>query len=119
MEAALTLAKRGFNTVLFEEQDKLGGTANLAAIHPNEQHTPEVPLVSEVPLVCGQKKDPPGSFFIEQHTPEVPLAAQASSPAQISVGFPPSFMPIATSATRTTTWIAIAGIVPSTPNATL
>ena len=113
MEAALTLAKRGFNTVLFEEQDKLGGTANLAAIHPNEQHTPEVPLV------CGQKKDPPGSFFIEQHTPEVPLAAQASSLAQISVGFPPSLMPIATSATRTTTWIAIAGIVPSTPNATL
>ena len=36
MEAALTLAKRGFNTVLFEEEDKLGGTANLAAIPPNK-----------------------------------------------------------------------------------
>ena len=90
MEAALTLAKREFNTVLFEEQDKLGGTANLAAIHPNEQHTPEVPL-----------------------------AAHASSPAQMSVGFPPSLMPTATSAARTTTWIAIAGTVPSTPKATL
>ena len=56
MEAALTLAKRGFNTVLFEEQDKLGGTANLAAIHPNEQHTPEVPLV-------WTKKGPSGVLF--------------------------------------------------------
>ena len=36
MEAALTLAKRGFDTVLFEAQDKLGGTANLAAIPPNK-----------------------------------------------------------------------------------
>ena len=36
MEAALTLAKRGFNTVLFEAEDKLGGTANLAAIPPNK-----------------------------------------------------------------------------------
>ncbi len=36
MEAALTLAKRGFRTVLFEAQDKLGGTANLAAIPPNK-----------------------------------------------------------------------------------
>ena len=36
MEAALTLAKRGFNTVLLEAQDKLGGTANLAAIPPNK-----------------------------------------------------------------------------------
>ena len=36
MEAALTLAKRGFNTILLEEQDKLGGTANLAAIPPNK-----------------------------------------------------------------------------------
>ena len=36
MEAALTLAKRGFNTVLLEAQDKLGRTANLAAIPPNK-----------------------------------------------------------------------------------
>ena len=36
MEAALTLAKRGFKTVLFEAQEKLGGTANLAAIPPNK-----------------------------------------------------------------------------------
>ena len=36
MEAALTLAKRGFNTILFEAADKLGGTANLAAIPPNK-----------------------------------------------------------------------------------
>ncbi len=36
MEAALTLAKRGFRTVLFEAQEKLGGTANLAAIPPNK-----------------------------------------------------------------------------------
>ena len=32
----LTLAKRGFDTILFEAQDKLGGTANLAAIPPNK-----------------------------------------------------------------------------------
>ena len=37
MEAALTLAKRGFKTILFEAQDKLGGTANLAAIPPNKE----------------------------------------------------------------------------------
>ncbi len=36
MEAALTLAKRGFRTVLFEAQEKLGGIANLAAIPPNK-----------------------------------------------------------------------------------
>lgn len=36
MEAALTLAKRGFKTVLFEEADRLGGTVNLAAIPPNK-----------------------------------------------------------------------------------
>ena len=36
MEAALTLAKRGFETTLFEAADKLGGTANLAAIPPNK-----------------------------------------------------------------------------------
>ncbi len=36
MEAALTLAKRGFKTVLFEAEDKLGGTANLAALPPNK-----------------------------------------------------------------------------------
>ena len=37
MEAALTLAKRCFKVVLFECADKLGGTANLAAIPPNKQ----------------------------------------------------------------------------------
>ncbi len=36
MEAALVLAKRGFRTILFEAQDKLGGTVNLAAIPPNK-----------------------------------------------------------------------------------
>lgn len=36
MEAALTLAKRGFKVVLFEKGGKLGGTANLAAIPPNK-----------------------------------------------------------------------------------
>ncbi|MBR0342960.1 MAG: FAD-dependent oxidoreductase [Oscillospiraceae bacterium] len=36
MEAALTLAKRGFKVALFEKSDKLGGTANLAAIPPNK-----------------------------------------------------------------------------------
>ena len=36
MEAALTLAKRKFHTVLFEAEGKLGGTANLAAIPPNK-----------------------------------------------------------------------------------
>ncbi len=37
MEAALTLAKRGFKTILYESQDKLGGTANLAALPPNKE----------------------------------------------------------------------------------
>lgn len=37
MEAALTMGKRGFNTILFEASDKLGGTANLAAIPPNKE----------------------------------------------------------------------------------
>ena len=37
MEAALTLAKRGFSTILFEAADKLGGTVNLAAIPPNKE----------------------------------------------------------------------------------
>ena len=34
MQAALTLAKREFKVVLFEKEDKLGGTVNLAAIPP-------------------------------------------------------------------------------------
>ncbi len=34
MQAALTLAKRDFKVVLFEKEDKLGGTVNLAAIPP-------------------------------------------------------------------------------------
>ena len=37
MEAALTLAKRGFNAILFEAKEKLGGTVNLAAVPPNKQ----------------------------------------------------------------------------------
>ena len=36
MEAALTLAKRGFDTTLYEASDKLGGTVNLAAIPPHK-----------------------------------------------------------------------------------
>ena len=36
MEAALTLAKRGFETILFEASDQLGGTARVAAIPPNK-----------------------------------------------------------------------------------
>ena len=36
MEAALTLAKRGFETTLFEASEKLGGTVNLAAIPPHK-----------------------------------------------------------------------------------
>ncbi len=36
MESALVLAKRGFRTILFEAEDKLGGTVNLAAIPPNK-----------------------------------------------------------------------------------
>ena len=56
---------------------------------------------------------------IAKSYPRGPIADQVSSPAQISVGFPPSFMPTATSATRTTAWTVIAGTVPSTPKATL
>ena len=37
MEAALTLAKRGFRTVLFEAQERLGGTVNIAAVPPNKE----------------------------------------------------------------------------------
>ena len=37
MEAALTLAKRGFETILFEASDTLGGTAKLAAIPPHKE----------------------------------------------------------------------------------
>ena len=36
MEAALVLAKRGFKTMLYEAKDRLGGTANLAAIPPHK-----------------------------------------------------------------------------------
>ena len=36
MEAALTLAKRGFKTVLFESGPALGGTARLAAVPPHK-----------------------------------------------------------------------------------
>lgn len=37
MEAALTLAKRGFHAVLFEEHEHLGGTVNLAAVPPHKE----------------------------------------------------------------------------------
>ena len=36
MQAALTLAKRGFRPVIFEASDKAGGTVNLAAVPPNK-----------------------------------------------------------------------------------
>ena len=36
MQAAAVLAKRGFKVVLFEAENHLGGTANLAAIPPNK-----------------------------------------------------------------------------------
>lgn len=36
MQAALVLAKRGFRPYLFEANDKLGGTVNLAALPPNK-----------------------------------------------------------------------------------
>ncbi|MBQ1506278.1 MAG: FAD-dependent oxidoreductase [Erysipelotrichales bacterium] len=36
MEAALTLAKRGFRTVLYEAKKELGGTVNLAAVPPHK-----------------------------------------------------------------------------------
>ena len=36
MQAALTLAKRGFKPVIFEASDKVGGTVNLAAVPPNK-----------------------------------------------------------------------------------
>ena len=50
MEAALTLAKRGFNTILFEEKDRLGGTANLAAIPPNKEMITEFVQTMEAQL---------------------------------------------------------------------
>jgi 2,4-dienoyl-CoA reductase-like NADH-dependent reductase (Old Yellow Enzyme family)/thioredoxin reductase len=36
MEAAVVLAKRGFHTVLFEKDDRLGGTVNQAAVPPHK-----------------------------------------------------------------------------------
>jgi len=36
MQAALTLAKRGFRPVIFEASDKAGGTVNLATVPPNK-----------------------------------------------------------------------------------
>ena len=50
MEAALTLAKRGFGTVLFEADHKLGGTANLAAIPPNKSMIAEFVETMEAQL---------------------------------------------------------------------
>ena len=50
MEAALTLAKRGFSTILFESADKLGGTVNLAAIPPNKEMLAEFVETMEAQL---------------------------------------------------------------------
>ena len=50
MEAALTLAKRGFSTILFEAADKLGGTANLAAIPPHKEMLAEFVETMEAQL---------------------------------------------------------------------
>ena len=36
MQAAAVLAKRGFSVALFEKSDRLGGTANLAAVPPHK-----------------------------------------------------------------------------------
>ena len=36
IQAAVVLAKRGFDVTLFEKSDKLGGTVNLAAVPPNK-----------------------------------------------------------------------------------
>ena len=37
IQAAVVLAKRGFEVTLFEQSDKLGGTVNLAALPPNKE----------------------------------------------------------------------------------
>ena len=50
MEAALTLAKRGFSTILFESANKLGGTMNLAAIPPNKEMLAEFVETMEAQL---------------------------------------------------------------------
>lgn len=50
MQAALVLAKRGFHTVLFEKSDRLGGTANLAAIPPHKQMIAEFVQTQEAEL---------------------------------------------------------------------
>jgi len=50
MEAALTLAKRGFSTILFEAANKLGGTANLAAIPPHKEMLAEFVETMEAQL---------------------------------------------------------------------
>lgn len=36
IQAAVVLAKRGFDVTLFEQSDRLGGTVNLAAVPPNK-----------------------------------------------------------------------------------
>ena len=51
MEAALTLAKRGFNAILFEATEKLGGTVNLAAVPPNKQMLNEFVETMQAQLV--------------------------------------------------------------------
>ncbi len=50
MEAALTLAKRGFRTVLFEQADRLGGTVNEAAVPPHKTMLAEFIATMEAQL---------------------------------------------------------------------
>ena len=54
MEAAVTLAKRGFAVSLFEKAGKLGGTVNLAAVPPNKDMLREFIETQEAELKqCG------------------------------------------------------------------
>ncbi|MBQ3459321.1 MAG: FAD-dependent oxidoreductase [Solobacterium sp.] len=50
MEAAVTLAKRGFAVSLFEKAGKLGGTVNLAAVPPNKDMLKEFIETQEAEL---------------------------------------------------------------------
>ena len=51
MQAAAVLAKRGFEVILFEKSDKLGGTANLAAIPPHKGMLAEFVLTQTQELI--------------------------------------------------------------------
>ncbi len=50
MQAAAVLGERGFKTVLFEKSDRLGGTANTAAIPPSKQLIAENITAQEIEL---------------------------------------------------------------------